>query len=86
MPTTIAIGKNGKVEEIFVVSEPKELATKVIMSISSKFKDVEPTFGKDSWSIALEFKTSMALISENESKDKDFDLFYDIDKGKLLSI
>lgn len=86
MPTTIAIGKQGKVEEIFVVSEPKGLAVKVIRAISDKFVKVEPTFGMDSWSIALEFKTTMALLSENESKDKDFDLFYDVEKRRLISM
>lgn len=84
MPTTIAVGKLGKVEELFVVSEPKELAANIMLKMGSKFAKTEPTFGMDSWSIALEFKTTMAMISENESKEADFELFFDVDKCRLV--
>jgi len=86
MSTTIAIGKHGKVEETFVVAEPRGLAIKLINKMIRQFKETEPTFGMDSWSVALEIKTTLALISENESKDKDFDLFYDTEKGRIISL
>lgn len=86
MATTIAVGKKGKVEETFVVAEPKPLVIKLVQKMRDRFRETEPTFGRDSWSIALEIKTTMALVSENESKDKDFDVYFDAETGELVSV
>lgn len=86
MATIVAISDTGVIEETFVVAEPVGLVVDIITKLVNKMKVTQPTFGMDSWSIALELKTSMALISENESKDKDFDVLYDVGTGELVSV
>ena len=86
MSTTIAIGTKRKIEEMFVVSEPKGLAIKIILDLLRQFEETEPTFGMNSWSIALELKTTLALVSENESNNKKFDLFYNTETKKLVTM
>jgi len=86
MGTIIAVGKQGRIEETFVVAEPYELAVKIINKRNAKLKTTQPTFGTDAWSYALELKSELALISENTSKGKDFDLFYDTERKCLVHI
>lgn len=84
MPTTIGIGNNGIVEEVFVVSEPVEVVETITNRLIKNL--TEPTFGTDAWSIALEFKSHLVLVSENVSKNSVLDVFYNRNNNTITVV